>query len=552
MRRKLQLLLLLLIPFFAQSQTYIKHNKFVSGKWTVKNSPYIIEGVARILYGETLIIEPGVQIQFNHHHEPDYNKAYARGSIVVEGTLKAIGSKDSLILFTGNSIGWGSVYFKNSSKSEMIYCIVEKSKGIYDLDSKENDARAAITIEDCSPKINNISIKNCYIGIYIKGSSFPIISNSIVQNCVHCAIFCINGSKPEISNTLMAYCKFGLRCDASYPKITNCNIINNLKCGFVVKNHSIPTISNSILWGNPVLFEEFQETTIVNSIIQSELDYNNKSKYQIPILKEKNIVGVPNEYPNFNQIAMRNNQLCVNLLQDSTSIKVGICTENEIKNEYSNIERKDIEIKRIVDASIPDVSQNLPFEENIKKINKGDILFKLSLTGIVDQLIPMLDFGVSYIFEEKMGIQFKLGLPFTQNGFVGQQVTLEYQYLFGKKLYVSVENGIAITEFKNSMYYYLSETDKTEIEGSYTVREEKMFFGPKVGLIAIASKRIIFDFNLGLALQSNLKSVKNVDYNPSLGHVNNGFYEWGIESIYENNNKYEPRISIGVGVVFRL
>jgi parallel beta-helix repeat protein len=552
MRIKLLLLLLLLFPFFAQSQTYIKHNELISGEWTVKNSPYIIEGVARIRNGETLIIKPGVQIQLNHHDEPDYNKAFARGSIVVDGTLKAIGSKDSLILFTGNSIGWGSVYFKYSSKSEMNYCIVEKSKGIYDLGIKENDARGAITIEDCSPKINNISINNSYIGIFIKGSSFPVISNSMVQNCVHCAIFCFKGSKPEISNTLMAYCKFGLRCEASHPNITNCNIINNMKCGLVVKNHSTLSISNSILWGNPVLFEEFQETTIVNSIIQTDLDYNNKSKYQIPLLKEKNIIGVPNEYPNFNQVAMRNNQLCVNILQDSTRIKVGICTEKEILNEYSNTKIKDIEIQRIVDTSIPDVYQNLPFEENNKRIKKGDILFKLSLAGIVDQTLPVLDFGVSYIFEEKMGIQFKFGLPFTENGFIGQQVTLEYQYLFGRILYVSVENGIAITEFKNSMYYYLSELNKTEIEDAYTVKEEKMFFGPKLGFIVIASKRLIFDFNLGLALQRNIRSVKNVDYDPSLGHVNNGFYEWGIESIYENNNKYEPRITIGVGVAFRL
>ena len=61
----------------------------VNGTWTKKSSPYIIKGEINIPDGETLTIEPGVEVIFEGHYK--FN---------VQGRLLAIGTVKDTITFS--------------------------------------------------------------------------------------------------------------------------------------------------------------------------------------------------------------------------------------------------------------------------------------------------------------------------------------------------------------------------------------------------------------------------------------------------------------------
>lgn len=88
----------------------------VSGVWTLAESPYVVTCDLTVPAGETLTIEPGVEVRFD---EP-----YA---LLVHGQLQANGTADQMITFTRHqSTNWGGIRFLNSNVQNSIhYVIVE-------------------------------------------------------------------------------------------------------------------------------------------------------------------------------------------------------------------------------------------------------------------------------------------------------------------------------------------------------------------------------------------------------------------------------------------
>ncbi len=81
--------------------------------WTKEGSPYVISGDVRINDGATLTIEPGVRVLFERYDENNIWH-FGQVDIIVDGTLKAIGSESDSIYFddingqeTWNT--WGSI-----------------------------------------------------------------------------------------------------------------------------------------------------------------------------------------------------------------------------------------------------------------------------------------------------------------------------------------------------------------------------------------------------------------------------------------------------------
>lgn len=73
--------------------------------WTMENSPYLVMGNIAVPAGETLTIDPGVDVQFNGNY-----------FIQVEGTLNAIGAENNPIAFysVNPSVAWGGIVFTSS------------------------------------------------------------------------------------------------------------------------------------------------------------------------------------------------------------------------------------------------------------------------------------------------------------------------------------------------------------------------------------------------------------------------------------------------------
>ncbi|MEW6617771.1 MAG: right-handed parallel beta-helix repeat-containing protein, partial [bacterium] len=94
-----------------------------SGIWSLSNSPYVVTGTVTVLSGETLVIEPKVEVRFA-----------TNTSLVVCGTLSAIGTLDGTITFTSNAGtptpgNWNSIKFSGvQSKGTISYSLIEYGK----------------------------------------------------------------------------------------------------------------------------------------------------------------------------------------------------------------------------------------------------------------------------------------------------------------------------------------------------------------------------------------------------------------------------------------
>jgi hypothetical protein len=83
------------------AQTIIEDGTEICGTWTKAGSPYIVNGMATIKNGDSLIIEPGVEIKLKTGTDYNYkDEVIDVGALHVKGKLKALGTPSEEILFT--------------------------------------------------------------------------------------------------------------------------------------------------------------------------------------------------------------------------------------------------------------------------------------------------------------------------------------------------------------------------------------------------------------------------------------------------------------------
>ncbi|UCC52731.1 MAG: hypothetical protein JSV68_01950, partial [Anaerolineaceae bacterium] len=89
----------------------------VSGTWTLAGSPYLIDGDIIVPTGETLSIEPGVEVIFQSWYK-----------LTVNGTLDAVGTEAEPILFTASNKWLGIRFVNASDESQLTHVIVERGQ----------------------------------------------------------------------------------------------------------------------------------------------------------------------------------------------------------------------------------------------------------------------------------------------------------------------------------------------------------------------------------------------------------------------------------------
>lgn len=109
--------------FTSFSQTTIPAGN-VNGIWTAANSPYQVQGLIVVQDGQSLIIEPGVTVEFD-----------ATARLRVKGNIIASGTSTDQILMTASDValGWQSIFFDSvnviSDSSIFEFCTIEYGKG---------------------------------------------------------------------------------------------------------------------------------------------------------------------------------------------------------------------------------------------------------------------------------------------------------------------------------------------------------------------------------------------------------------------------------------
>jgi hypothetical protein len=193
LRRILLIQTILLVLFLWQQKSFADTDipeGEVSGTWTLANSPYHINGEITIPNGETMTIEPGVEVVFSGNYK--FN---------VQGRILAIGTESDTIVFTINDTtgfhnltipdgGWGGIRFintpSNNDSSKIIYCKLQYGKantgeGNYD---RWGGALCA--------KINKLLVSHCLFrnNTCYKtninetgGGAIAIVGNPVIEFC---------------------------------------------------------------------------------------------------------------------------------------------------------------------------------------------------------------------------------------------------------------------------------------------------------------------------------------------------------------------------------
>jgi parallel beta-helix repeat protein len=215
------------------AQTYVSGNITTSTKWTTTGSPYIIQSDVKVKSGATLTIDPGVTVKFDGLY-----------SLVIDGKLKAVGTKINPIKFTSNFSSpkkgdWYTIRLRTSN-NVINWAEIDYAKyGVF------------VTYYGGNNKILNTTVNDCSIdGIYITNSD-----NNIVKNCDITSNKGYGMTLYESDNTIVENCNinnniyFGIYFNAStYTQVKNCNISNINGKGIILYSNSHHTkIEDSII-----------------------------------------------------------------------------------------------------------------------------------------------------------------------------------------------------------------------------------------------------------------------------------------------------------------
>jgi parallel beta-helix repeat protein len=176
----------------------------VSGTWTTAGSPYHIEGDITVPTGQTLTIQPGVEVIFQSWYK-----------LTVNGTLLAEGTASNPILFTGShaTAGWLGIRFIDAPDGSLLtHVVVEKGRAT---GASPEDGGGGIYIENSSPTISFSTIRDNFAkrnggGLYLVNSNARLIGNGIANNSAGQGasasgggIFMLN-SNPELTGNVIS------------------------------------------------------------------------------------------------------------------------------------------------------------------------------------------------------------------------------------------------------------------------------------------------------------------------------------------------------------
>jgi len=292
--------------------------------WTKSQSPIYIKDCFVVPKGDTLVIDPGVEVIFKSSDwvYDFYINDLKVGMLHIKGKLLAEGTEEEPITFAreddkGGSF-WGGIFIDSTltEQNRLQYCNIE-----YSFKSTYDNMRGALSFycsegiidncyflncsssDICCLENTNVDIYNCTIDSYISwggklaiycsnnsickivgntllGPEYGIkcsdhsevmISENIIKNYYYYGICCnnYNGANIEIRNNIIEHCETGIKCHwTGSPNILNNIIKNNWNYG-IYSICSNPYITSNLIIENDngIYIQSNTPSLIVNNTI---------------------------------------------------------------------------------------------------------------------------------------------------------------------------------------------------------------------------------------------------------------------------------------------
>ncbi len=248
------IVLLTMLSLSVWADTYVAGQ--VMGTWTTAGSPYMVLADIEIPYGQTLTIDPGVQVKFTGHFK-----------FIAHGTLTAVGAVGDSILMTHHlpyeTYTWAGLYLDvTSGTSEIAYCNIEwgYAQGVV---GQAGAKGGAIHVNSTNVLIHNNRIHHNKAdvkgaGIYLNMAAGEIYDNIINYNTSYGdggGIMAESTSAPYIHNNTIEYNTADNGGGVMYTysggvieyNVINHNSATSTNGGGLLMDHSSPAIQYNVI-----------------------------------------------------------------------------------------------------------------------------------------------------------------------------------------------------------------------------------------------------------------------------------------------------------------
>jgi hypothetical protein len=229
---------------WVQLEAYGQNARFMNGQTISSNTtwdntlPYVILDYVDVAPGVILSIQPGTRIY-----------AHANAPLIVEGSLNAIGTATTPIIFTGDRLdapynsfpaSWPGIIFSETSiNNQLKFARINNAYQAIVVDQPASNANAKLTIDQCI-------IDNAFnAGIFAINSSINA-SNLLISNCANNIALQGGGSYSMIHCTAASFSNNFLLHKSPVLSVSNYSLQN----GIPVSNNLQAAFTNCIFWGD--------------------------------------------------------------------------------------------------------------------------------------------------------------------------------------------------------------------------------------------------------------------------------------------------------------